>query len=116
MQKVFMKYNPHQVRTQVLLDGKESKRNSRLHFGERRLQEWIDDLPDILLEECGTREFELTSHGTVPDYEDIVAMAREAAARNIRIAFKHIPAKDIKDKEAQIGEIFKSIQEGPFKN
>ena len=42
-----MKYNPHQVRTQVLLDGKESKRNSRLHFGERRLQEWIDDLPDI---------------------------------------------------------------------
>lgn len=114
MQKVFMKYNPYRVKTEILLDGKEPKRNSRLIFGDRRLQEWVDDLPDILFEECSTRDFELTFHGTVPDYEDVVAIAEEAKSRNINITVKHIPAKEIKDKETAIQEIFRSIQAGPF--
>ncbi len=114
MQKVFMKYNPYRVKTEILLDGKEPKRNSRLIFGDRRLQEWVDDLPDILFEECSTRDFELTFHGTVPDYEDVVAIAEEAKSRNINITVKHIPAKEIKDKETAIQEIFRSIQAGSF--
>ena len=114
MQKIFIKYNPYQVKTEILVDGNEPKKNSRLNFGDRRLQEWIDDLPDILFEECSTRDFEIVFHGTVPDYEDIVAIASEAKAKNINIKVEHIPAKEVKDKETAIQEIFKMIQDGPF--
>lgn len=114
MQKIFIKYNPYQVKTEILIDGNVPKKNSRFNFGDRRLQEWVDDLPDILFEECSTRDFEITFHGTIPDYEDIVAMADEAKAKNINIKLEHIPAKEVKDKEAGIHEIFKMIQEGPF--
>lgn len=114
MQKIFIKYNPYQVKTEILIDGNVPKKNSRFNFGDRRLQEWVDDLPDILFEECSTRDFEITFHGTIPDYEDIVAMADEAKAKNINIKLEHIPAKEVKDKEAGIQEIFKMIQEGPF--
>ncbi len=114
MQKIFIKYNPYQVKTEILIDGNSPKQNSRLNFGDRRLQEWVDDLPKILFEECSTREFEITFHGTEPDYEDIVAMAEEAKAKDIKITLEHIPAKEVKDKEAAIQEIFKMIQEGPF--
>lgn len=114
MKKIFIKYNPYQVTTEILIDGNAPKKNSRLNFGDRRMQEWVDDLPEIFFEECSTREFELTFHGTVPDYEDILAMADEAKAKDITIKVEHRPAKEVKDKEAAIQEIFKMIQEGPF--
>lgn len=114
MQKIFIKYNPYQVKTEILIDDNEPKKNSKLHFGDRRLQEWVDDLPDILFEECSTRQFEITFYGTIPDYEDIVSMAEEAKNKNIDIQVEHIPAKEVKDKEIAIQEIFQKIQEGPF--
>lgn len=114
MRKIFIKYNPYRVKTEVLVEGIIPKRNSRLNFGDHRLQEWIDDLPEILFDECHTREFEIIFHGTVPDYEDVVAMAEEAKAKDIIIKVEHIPAKEVKDKETTIQEIFKMIQDGPF--
>ncbi len=114
MKKIFIKHNPYQVTTEILIDGNPLKKNSRLNFGDRRLQEWVDDLPDILFEECNTRDFEITFHGTVPDYEDILAIADEAKKKNINISVEHIQAKEVKDKEATIQEIFDLIQDGPF--
>ncbi len=114
MQKIFIKYNPYKVETEILIDGNVPKKNSRLNVGDRRLQEWIDDLPEILFEECSTRDFEITFHGTIPDYEDLIAIAEEAKKRGINIKVEHIPAKEVKDKEGAIKEIFKMIQDGPF--
>lgn len=114
MKKIFIKYNPYQVTTEISIDDNPLKKNSRLNFGDRRLQEWVDDLPSILFEECNTRDFDITFHGTIPDYEDIVAMAEEAKAKDINITVSHIPAKEVKDKETAIQEIFDMIQEGPF--
>lgn len=114
MKKIFIKYNPYQVTTEITIDDNPLKKNSRLNFGDRRLQEWVDDLPSILFEECNTRDFDITFHGTIPDYEDIVAMAEEAKAKDINITVSHIPAKEVKDKEDAIQKIFDMIQEGPF--
>ena len=114
MKKVFIKYNPYQVKTEITVDDSPLKKNSRLNFGDRRLQEWVDDLPDILYEEYKTKEFELTFHGTVPDYEDILAIADEARKKGIEIKVTHIPAKEVKDKEEAIQQIFDMIQDGPF--
>ena len=114
MKKIFIKYNPYQVTTEITIDDNPLKKNSRLNFGDRRLQEWVDDLPSILFEECNTRDFDITFHGTILDYEDIVAMAEEAKAKDINITVSHIPAKEVKDKEDAIQKIFDMIQEGPF--
>lgn len=114
MRELFIKYNPYKVETEITIDKEKPKRNSALQVQDRRLQEWIEDLPDILFDECGTKEFNLTFHGTILDYEDVVSMAKEAKKKGMSITCIHIPAKEIKDKEQAIAEVFCKIQRGPF--
>ena len=114
MKTVLIKYNPYRLKTDVSINGKPVKKNSRLNITNQRIQEWIDNLPEILLEECSTRDFELVFHGTYLDFEDIVAVSVEAKKRNINIKPIHKPAKEVKDKELALDEIFKEIQDGPF--
>ena len=78
MREIFIKYNPYRLETEITVDGEVPKQNSRLHFVDRRLQEWIEELPKILFEECSSREFQITFQGTTLDYEDVEAMTREA--------------------------------------
>lgn len=114
MKQVFIKYNPYQVTTEITIDEKPLKKNSRLNVPEQRLQEWVDNLPDILFEECSTKDFELTFQGTILDFEDIAAVAEDAKKKGINISLTHIPAKEVKDKEQAIANIFEEIQNGPF--
>lgn len=114
MKEIFIKYNPYQLVTEITVDGQKLKKNSKLNFEDRRLQEWVESLPDLLFEECNTKDFKITFHGTTPDYEDMEAMAKEAEAKGIHIELEHIPAKEIGDKEVAIQEVFDEIQNGPF--
>lgn len=114
MKRVFIKYNPYQVTTEITIDDKPLKKNSRLNVPVQRIQEWVDNLPDILFEECSTKDFEITFHGTELDFEDVTAVAEEAKEKGINISLKHIPAKEVKDKEQAIADIFAEIQNGPF--
>lgn len=114
MREIFIKYNPYRLETSITIDGVAPKQNSRLNFGDRRLQEWIEELPEILFEECSSRDFKITFHGTVLDYEDVESMAREAKKNGLNIELEHIPAKEVSDKEVAIDEIFDEIQAGPF--
>lgn len=114
MKEIFIKYNPYQLVTEITIDGQKLKKNSKLNFEDRRLQEWVESLPDLLFEECNTKDFKITFHGTTPDYEDMEAMAKEAEVKGIHIELEHIPAKEIRDKEVAIQEVFDEIQNGPF--
>ena len=114
MRKIAIKYNPYRLETDITIDGAAPKANSRLNFGARRLQEWIETLPQLLVEECNTKEYEMTFHGTLLDYEDVEAMAQDAAKQGIHIALTHVPAKEVADKEEAISQIFSDIQAGPF--
>lgn len=115
MREIFIKYNPYRLETVITVDGDAPKENSRLNFGdERRLQEWVEELPGILFEECSERDFRIIFHGTLLDYEDVEAMAREASKNGFHIELTHIPAKEVSDKESAIDEIFHEIRTGPF--
>lgn len=114
MRQVFIKYNPYKVETKITIDEKEVKKNSALNVGEVRIQEWIENLPRILVEECNTKDFKIKFHGTLLDYEDLVSVVKEAKGQGINIECEHIPAKEVKDKENAIAEIFHRIQKGPF--
>ena len=120
MKKVFIKYNPYKLETELTVDGQNLAQNSQI--GERialgsRLQEWIEDLPKILVEEYNDKEFDINFHGTLLDYEDLTEVFTQAYNRQdlTYVRFNRIPAKETSDKEVLIDKVFKKIQQGPFK-
>lgn len=114
MRTVYIEYNPYRLETNILIDGKAPKQNSKLCVGEKRLQEWIEDLPEILVEECSTHEFDIAFHGTTLDYEDVESVVEDANHQGLHIELTHEPAKEVVDKEDAISDIFDEIQNGPF--
>ena len=114
MKEMLIKYNPYRLETMVSVDGDAPQQKSKLNFGDRRLQEWVEELPKIIFEEYRTRQFKITFHGTILDFEDVEAMTREARKDGFNIELEHIPAKEAADKENAISEIFEEIQQGPF--
>ena len=125
MKRVYIKYNPYKVETEVMLEDKELK---SLDVIDKRLQEWIESFPKILFEECNTleEEFEIVFKGTNLDYEDlefVIETARregietengKVLPENVKINIKHENVQELCDKEKAIEEIFYDIQNGPF--
>lgn len=118
MKKVFIKYNPYKLETELTVDGKKLAQNSQI--GERilpgsRLQEWVEDLPGILIHEYNDTDFDVIFHGTLLDFEDLTEVFTQAFERGeLTAKLDRIPAKETSDKEVMIEEVFKEIQEGPF--
>ena len=118
MKKVFIKYNPCKLETEITVDGKKLAQNSKL--GEMiesgsRLQEWIEELPYILIDEYNDRDFDIMFHGTEPDYDDLVDSFVAAYNKDeLEAVIDRKPAKETSDKEVLIDEVFKEIQQGPF--
>ncbi len=118
MKKIFISYNPYKIETEFTVDGKKLAQNSKI--GEKtvsgaRLQEWIEDLPRILIDEYNDTDFEVTFHGTLLDYEDLTSVFTEAYERNeLTAKLERRPAKETTDKEVLIDDVFKEIQVGPF--
>ncbi len=114
MKEIFIKHNPYRLITDITIDGEQPEQNSRLLFGEKRLQEWVEDLPKILHEEYNSKEFKIIFHGTTLDYEDVQSVVNDANKNGMEMTLEHKPAKEVSDKEAAIQAIFDKIQEGPF--
>ena len=71
MKKIHIKYNPYHIQTDILIDGKAPKPNSKLNFGKLRIQEWSTRLPKILVDECSERNYEILFDGTQTDFDDL---------------------------------------------
>ena len=118
MKKVFIKYNPYKLETEFTVDGKNLAQNSAI--GERiaagsRLQEWVEDLPKLMIEEFNDSDFDIVFHGTLLDYEDVTDVFTQAFNRGeLTAKLERVPAKETSDKEALIDDVFKKIQAGPF--
>lgn len=118
MKKVFIKYNPYNLETELTVEGKKLAQNSQI--GERilpgsRLQEWVEDLPRLLIDEYNDTDFDVVFHGTLLDFEDLTEVFTQAFERDeLTATLDRIPAKETSDKEALIEEVFKEIQAGPF--
>lgn len=114
MIEVFIRYNPYKLETEIMVEGKAPKQNSALHVEDRRLQEWVEDLPRILTEEYNSRTFSIEFHGTTLDFEDLALIASNAESEGVRITCRHTPAKEVMDKEKLIQAVFEDIRKGPF--
>ena len=114
MIEVFIRYNPYKLETEIMVEGKAPKQNSALHVEDRRLQEWVEDLPRILTEEYNSRTFSIEFHGTTLDFEDLALIASNAESEGVWITCRHTPAKEVMDKEKLIQAVFEDIRKGPF--
>ena len=118
MKKVFIKYNPYKLETEVMVEGKKIAENSKL--GEKiipgsRMQEWVEELPVILVDEYNDTDFDITFHGTLLDFEDLTEVFTLAYQKGkLTAKLDRKPAKETSDKEVLIDKVFNEIQDGPF--
>lgn len=115
MQKVFITHNPYKVISTVKVNGEDLKNDSTLiQFLDKRFQLWVDQIPTLLANEYNDDAFEITFHGTEPDYQDLLAATKNAEKNGIHFVIKKIPAKEFGDKEKSIKELFEKIKKLPF--
>ena len=113
MKNVEIKYNPYLIETSITVDGDKPKLNSSLNVGRRRLQEWVDRLPMILLDEYRDPQMTVSFKGSVSDYEDMKA-SFDAARDTVSADLCFIKSADITDVEKTIDAIFEDIKNGPI--
>ena len=109
MKKVCIKYNPYLITTQITVDGKAPKSDSALNVPKLRLQEWVERLPQILIDEYRDCNFEIDFTGTETDYNDILATI-DSYGTGIRAKCTLHATKNIDDVESTIDEIWADIQ------
>ena len=118
MKTIYIKYNPYKVETEIRINDKLVKENSQLNVEGKRLQEWVEDLPRILVEECNDDEYKIMFHGTALDFDDVQEVLEEAKLKKdfngIVFKYEHQKGQEVEDKELKIKKIFEEIQQGPF--
>lgn len=105
-------YNPYKLTTAITVNGQKPKQNSSLNVENRRLQEWVENLPRILVDEWRDNSFEIQFTGTQVDFDDLKA-AFDTADQNVKVSFKFTKRADVSDVETAIDDIFSDIQNGP---
>ena len=105
-------YNPYKLTTAITVNGQKPKQNSSLNVENRRLQEWVENLPRILVDEWRDNSFEIQFTGTQVDFDDLKA-AFDTADQNVKVSFKFTKRADVSDVEKAIDDIFSDIQNGP---
>lgn len=110
MKELFIEYNPYRLATTFTVDGEAPAENHELlsESADKRLQEWVEKLPKILLKEHNQREWKITFRGTTPDFDDLMAAFQNAS--DLEVAFKHIPVEDTRDRDKLIEELFQEIK------
>lgn len=112
MKKVCITYNPYLVKTTITIDGQKPKQNSSLNASNTRLQDWVDKLPEILINEYCDNTYEIHFVGTQVDYEDIKTSFAPFNSR-INVKFDFVKKADPADMEKTVDEIFNEIKAGP---
>lgn len=113
MKNIKIKYNPYLVETEILVDGAKPKQNSSLNVKGKRLQEWIEKLPDIIIDEYRDRNANVEFTGTAADYEDVQTVLNSCNEDKFRAELSFHKKADISDVEKEIDSIFNDIQKGP---
>lgn len=112
MKNVKIKYNPYVVETEITVDGQRPKANSALNVGKKRLQEWVEKIPQIILDEYRDSNVTIDFTGTVSDFEDIES-SFNAYKDKISATCNFHKTADITDVEKTIDRIFDEIKNGP---
>ena len=109
MKKVCIKYNPYQLTTDITVEGNAPKANSALNVANFRLQEWVERLPQILIDEYRDSNFEVEFTGTDTDFNDVVASFK-SFRNKVNANCKLNATPNIDEVEDTIDKIFEEIK------
>jgi hypothetical protein len=103
MVKAELSYNPYLQETEVKFNGRPPRINSLIEkFQNKRLQEWIKDIPSIFHDEMNGYNFDLVFKGTVMDFQELEKSFIEAnvSKKQIHLVFsKEMESRIIKTVE-----------------
>lgn len=115
MLDVAIKYNPYKVVSTITVNGEAPKQNSKLiHFLNQRFQMWVDQIPDLLVEEYNDDEFHITFWGTELDYQDLLTAVKAAEHKGYHFQMEKKAAKEFGDKEKDLRSLISKARELPF--
>ena len=112
MTKVSITYNPYKLTTDITINGEKPKQNSSLNVGNRRLQEWVDKLPDILVNDYPDGIYDIHFTGTQVDFDDL--RASFSINNEIDVSFEFDKKGDAKSVEYAIDKIFNDIKTNKY--
>lgn len=83
--EVYIRYNPYRLTTVMTINGNPLSEDSSLAqaISGKRLQSWIGSLPEMLKNERGSREFQITFHGNALDYDDVKDSFEQARKKGV---------------------------------
>jgi len=116
MKEVYIEHNPYTLETVVTINGKAPASNSaipQLVGNNRRLQDWVDELPGIILKEANDAQLKLQFRGTISDFDDVY----DAFIQHPRLSVEfepRIPGEEPSEKIALLEELFEAVKRGPF--
>lgn len=123
MVQIYVKYNPYRMETQVQINGNLIATDSTLYkiTKGKRLQEWIGDFPQKLVEELNTVDFDVYFHGMSMDWDDVEEAFHQALEKGIikSLSLKYTESgkkRSYEDIKKEIVKIFTELQEGPIDN
>lgn len=113
MKEIKITYNPYQVTTNILVDGKKPRENSGLSFPKQRLQEWAEKLPSIIVDEYRDKNARIDFTGTLDDFNDLKEiLSSKKDILNVS-SYNHHRTADVEEVEKEVIKIFNEIQKGP---
>ena len=80
MTKVYVKYNPYKLKTDINVNGREVTEDSVIYkiLRGKRLQEWIVEFPTMLVDEFNSVSFEIDFCGMPLDWDDFAEALSDA--------------------------------------
>lgn len=117
MKQVYVSYNPYKLKTQIEVNGKSIPSDSSLYrvVKGKRMQEWVGNFPQMLVDELNTVEYEVAFHGMPLDWDDFKDAFTHAETDGTikELSLKFIEGKSDEDIREKIVGVFKDLQEGP---
>ena len=111
--KVYFKYNPYTVESEILIDGVAIEPPNRLFdLKNERIQVWLDQFLPILIEMCNDNSFQIDFYGLQLDYDDLVEIVQEYCKENpdIEVYLNFTEAKGSNDRLNELKELFVEMQ------
>lgn len=120
MTKIYLKYNPYTVESEIRIDGVLVHSPNKLaDLSKDRLQVWVEDLMPIIVEICNDDEYEIEFYGTSLDYSDLAVCVNEYCALNsdIKAKISFTQTKDSEDRINELIALFEDMQRDcPFED
>lgn len=120
MAQVYVKYNPYRLETMLKVNGREIEKDSILFkiVKGKRLQEWVGQFPQMLVDELNTVDFSIEFYGTDLDWDDFEDAFHTAGEKGIikKLDLKFIEGRSDEDINEKIVDIFTDLREGPIED